>query len=172
MQQIRVGRKNDLTGCIQNPSPTNGRWCVNLDRPVLGHPRKSISGLHLFAPEVVATLLDEAAIQRAVCQHLAVRPVPGLVWFHPANGGARLPVEAARFVGLGVKPGVADLILLHDAKFHALEIKRDRKSRVSPAQRQFIAAVRAQGGLADVGYGLDDCLHILERWHLLRGQTI
>jgi len=172
MQQIRVGRKNDLTGCIQNPSPTNGRWCVILGRPVLGHPPKIHPRLHLFAPEVVATLLDEAAIQRAVCQHLAVRPVPGLVWFHPANGGARLPVEAARFVGLGVKPGVADLILLHDAKFHALEIKRDRKSRVSPAQRQFIAAVRAAGGLAEIGFGLNDCLYKLEAWGLLRGRMI
>jgi hypothetical protein len=118
-----------------------------------------------------AVLLDEADVQRAVCQHLNARPVCGLVWFHPANGGWRHHIEAARFVGLGVKPGVADLILLHAAKFHALEIKRDRKSRVSPAQRKFIADVRAAGGEADVGYGLDDCLHILERWHLLRGTT-
>jgi len=118
------------------------------------------------------TPLDEAEIQRAVCQHLAARPASGLVWFHPANGGWRHHVEAARFAGLGVRPGVADLILLHESKFHALEIKRDRKARVTPAQRQFIADVRAAGGVADVGYGLDDCLHILERWHLLRGQTI
>jgi len=171
MQQIRAGRKNDLTGCIQNPSPTNGRWCVILNRPVLGDPPKIHPRLHLFAPEVVATLLDEADIQRAVCQHLAVRPVPGLVWFHPANGGARLPVEAARFVGLGVRPGVSDLILLHEATFFALEIKAHSKSRVSPAQRKFIADVKQAGGRAEIGFGLNDCLRKLEAWGLLRGHV-
>jgi hypothetical protein len=128
--------------------------------------------LHLFAPEVVATSLDEADIQRAVCQHLNARPVCGLVWFHPANGGWRHHVEAARFVGLGVRPGVADLILLHEAKFHALEIKRDRKARVSPAQRQFIADVRAAGGEAEIAFGLDHALRVLENWRLLRGRTV
>jgi hypothetical protein len=85
-------------------------------------------------------------------------------------GGWRHHVEAARFVGLGVKPGVADLILLHDAKFHALELKAHAKSKVSRAQKQFIADVRAAGGEADIGYGLDDALHKLESWGLLRGR--
>jgi VRR-NUC domain len=116
------------------------------------------------------TPLDEADIHRAVCQHLTTRPAPGLVWLHVPNGGARLPTEAARFVSLGVKPGVADLILLHNAKFYALEIKRDHKARVSPAQRTFIKDVRTAGGEAEIGYGLDDALRKLERWGLLRGQ--
>ena len=117
-------------------------------------------------------LLDESDIHRAVCQHLAARAANDLVWFHPANGGWRHHVEAARFVGLGVKPGVADLILLHAAKFHALEIKAHSKSKVSKAQRQFIADVQNAGGVADVGYGLDDSLHKLEAWGLLRGRVI
>jgi hypothetical protein len=135
------------------------------------HP-KIHSRLHLSAREVVASSLDEAAIQRAVCQHLDARPAPGLVWWHSPNGGFRLPVEAAIFKGLGVRPGVADLILLHEAKFHALELKAHAKSRVSLAQRQFIADVRAAGGEADIGYGLDDALRKLEAWGLLRGTTI
>jgi VRR-NUC domain len=94
------------------------------------------------------------------------------VFFHPANGGWRQRVEAARFVGLGVKSGVADLILLHDSKFHALEIKANDKARVTPAQRKFIEAVKAAGGLAEIGRGLDDCLRILENWTLLRGGVI
>jgi hypothetical protein len=113
--------------------------------------------------------LDEADIQRAVCQHLATRPASGLVWFHPANGGWRHHIEAARFVGLGVKPGVADLILLHDAKFHALEIKAHRRSRVSREQKQFIADVRNAGGKAEIAFGLDHALSVLEDWKLLRG---
>jgi len=114
--------------------------------------------------------LDESDIHRAVVQHLTARGARDCVWFHPANGGWRLHVEAARFVGLGVKPGVADLVLLHDAKFHALELKAHAKSRVSKAQRQFISAVKQAGGEADIGYGLDDALRKLEAWGLLRGR--
>ena len=122
--------------------------------------------------EVVALLLDETDIHRAVVQHLNTRAVRGVVFFHPANGGWRHHVEAARFVGLGVRPGVSDLILLHDATFFALEIKAHSKSRVSLAQRQFIAAVQAQGGKAEIAFGLDHALHVLENWKLLRGQVI
>jgi len=143
-----------------------------LDRPVLGHPPKIHSRLQLPAREVVATLLDESAIHAAVAKHLSVRGVPGLLWWHCPNGGFRLPTEAARLKGQGTLAGVSDICALYNSVFHALEIKRDRKARVSPAQRKFIADVRAAGGEADIGYGLDDCLHILERWHLLRGQTI
>jgi hypothetical protein len=71
---------------------------------------------------------------------------------------------------LGVKPGVADLILLHDAKFHALELKAHAKSKVSKAQKQFIADVKAAGGEAEIAFGLDHALRVLERWQLLRGR--
>jgi hypothetical protein len=115
--------------------------------------------------------LDEADIQRSICQHLTARPAHGLVWFHPANGGWRHQVEASRFVGLGVKPGVSDLILLRDGLFHALEIKAHAKSKISKAQKQFVADVRNAGGRAEIGFGLDDCLHKLEAWGLLRGHV-
>ena len=116
--------------------------------------------------------LDESDIHRAVVQHLTARGARDCVWFHPANGGWRHHVEAARFVGLGVKPGVSDLILLLGGLFHALEIKAHAKSKVSKAQKKFVADVRNAGGRAEIGFGLDDCLYILERWHLLRGTTI
>jgi len=89
--------------------------------------------------------------------------------FIPANGGWRHHIEAARFVGLGVKPGVADLILLHSGRFHALELKAHAKSKVSKAQKQFIADVRAAGGHGEIAYGLDHALRVLEGWQLLRG---
>src|SRR5262245_23567538 len=44
----------------------------------------------------------EAAIQRAVFQHLRMRSAPGVFAFHPANGGYRKPIEAAIMKGLGV----------------------------------------------------------------------
>jgi hypothetical protein len=113
--------------------------------------------------------LDETTIHTTVCKHLHARAVPNCIWLHPANGGLRLISEARKFAGLGVLAGAADLILLHSGRFFALEIKRDRKSRVSPKQRAFLAAVKAAGGEAEIGYGLDDALRKLENWKLLRG---
>jgi hypothetical protein len=88
----------------------------------------------------MVTSLDENDIHRAVVQHLTARGARDCVWFHPANGGWRQDVEAARFVGLGVKPGVADLILLHDSRFYALELKAHAKSRIHIANKTPIAA--------------------------------
>jgi hypothetical protein len=49
---------------------------------------------------------QEAAIQRAVFQHLRARAAPGVFAFHVPNGGYRKPVEAAIMKGLGVVAGV------------------------------------------------------------------
>jgi hypothetical protein len=43
----------------------------------------------------------EQQLKIALFQHIKHRGVPGLVAFHPANGGARRPVEAAILKGLG-----------------------------------------------------------------------
>ena len=112
---------------------------------------------------------DEQTLQRALCQHLELRAARGLVWFAVPNGGWRSPVEAAIFKGLGIKAGVADLIL-HDGKFFALELKSET-GRATDAQRNFIEAVIAAGGHAAIGRGVDECLQILEGWRLLSGQA-
>ena len=80
---------------------------------------------------------SEQALQHAVCQHLRQRGARGLLWFHVPNGGRRTPVEAAIFSGLGVRPGVSDLILLRDGRAFALELKTER-GRPTAAQMQFI----------------------------------
>ena len=58
----------------------------------------------------------EQAIQRALIQHLGARGVAGLVYLHPANGGARSAVEGAIFKSLGVVPGAPDLLLWHEGR--------------------------------------------------------
>jgi hypothetical protein len=113
---------------------------------------------------------SEQAVQRAVCQHLRRRSVSGLVWWHTPNGGRRSRVEAAIFAGLGVKPGVADLILLHGGRPFALELKTER-GRPTAAQMQFLSEFRAAGGEASIANGLDQALRVLETWGLLRGRA-
>ena len=112
----------------------------------------------------------EEQIQRAIVQHLHARPATGLVFTHPANGGYRTAVEAASFKGLGVRPGASDLLLWHNGKAFALELKGER-GKVSPAQRQFLADMAKVGAHVDVAYGLDHALVVLEGWRLLRDRV-
>ena len=70
----------------------------------------------------------EQIIHRTIVQHLRTRAVPGCTWWHTPNGGWRSPVEVAIFKSLGVRAGVADLLLLHDGQFFALELKAPRRA--------------------------------------------
>jgi VRR-NUC domain len=110
----------------------------------------------------------EAEIQRAVCTHLRCRRKPGVIYFAVPNGGKRWQTEAAILVGLGVRPGVSDLLLFHANKFYALELKAPGK-KASPAQEQFLTEVMEQGGYGAVCVGLDQAIDQLEAWRLLRG---
>ena len=79
-------------------------------------------------------------------------------------------MEAAIFSGLGLRPGVSDLILLHDGRAFALELKTER-GRPTASQMQFISEFRAAGGEASIASGLDQALRTLETWGLLRGRA-
>lgn len=110
----------------------------------------------------------EQAIQKAVIAHLKQRSVPGLVWTHCPNGGYRRPVEAAIFKSLGVRAGVSDLLLWHNRKSFALELKAPG-GRATDAQREFLADMDKAGASTSIAEGLDAALHTLESWGLLRG---
>jgi hypothetical protein len=113
----------------------------------------------------------EQQIHRTIVEHLRLRGVPGLVYLHPANGGYRKPTEAAILQGLGVRPGASDLLLWHNAKSYALELKA-KGGRITEAQSQFLADMTNAGALADVAVGLDAALRKLESWGLLRGRVM
>ena len=110
----------------------------------------------------------EAAIQRAIFQHIRARAHPGVFAFHVPNGGYRLPVEAAILKGLGVKSGVPDVIIIHCGHVFCLELKSER-GRLSPKQRETLAALEVAGAHTCVAAGLDAALSALEEWQLLRG---
>jgi hypothetical protein len=111
----------------------------------------------------------EQEMHRTVVQHLHMRGAAGLVFFHPANGGFRSPVEASIMKGLGVRAGVADLILLHRGTFHALELK-SLNGKATTAQAVFLEDVTAAGGKTAICDTLDDALEALEGWGLLQGR--
>ena len=117
----------------------------------------------------------EDQIQAALVQHIELRKVPGLVFWHTPNssklGGARtksgVPLAAIRAKRLGLRAGVSDLVFLHKGKFHALELKSDT-GRPSKEQAAFIEDVIAAGGTACWANSLDAALAALKNWGLLR----
>jgi hypothetical protein len=110
----------------------------------------------------------EQQIHRAVVQHLRYRAKPGVVFIHVPNGGQRRPIEAAIFKALGVRAGVSDLLLWHEGKSFALELKAEG-GRATEAQRQFLADMERAGAFTCLAESLDRALATLEKWGLLRG---
>ncbi len=110
----------------------------------------------------------EQDIQRAAFAHLAVRGVPAMFAFHPANGGWRSAVEAAIFKGMGVKAGMPDIVAIRGGHTFLLELKAPG-GRLTAVQRETHAALAAAGATVAVACGLDDALAQLEAWALLHG---
>src|SRR5262249_50431964 len=108
----------------------------------------------------------EAAIQRAVFQHLRARGAPGLFAFHVPNGGYRQRPEAAILKGLGVVAGVPDVIAIHNGRCFALELKAPG-GRATDKQLATIAALREAGAFTAIAEGLDRAIAVLEAWELL-----
>jgi hypothetical protein len=112
----------------------------------------------------------EQDIQRAVFQHIALRGVQNLFAFHPANGGFRRPIEARILKGQGVRAGVPDIILIHDGRTYALELKAEG-GHATAKQLEAIAAMEAAGAYCCLAEGLDRAIAALEAWGLLRGRA-
>lgn len=111
--------------------------------------------------------MTEDQIHMAVIRHLNARSVPGSLFWHTPNQG-NLPVQyRVKLKRMGVTPGVSDLCFVKDGAFFALELKAE-KGRPSEYQLEFCAAVKDAGGYAEIGYGLDRSLKILEAWELLK----
>src|ERR1700730_14003396 len=110
----------------------------------------------------------EQQIHRAVIDHLRWRGMPGVVAFHPANGGWRSAIEAKIFKSLGVVAGVPDIIIIHSGQCFGLELKADR-GRLTNVQCDAHERMREAGALVAVAHGIDAALAQLAEWHLLRG---
>lgn len=72
------------------------------------------------------------------------------IWFAVPNGEFRNIVTARKLRKMGVRPGVADYIMLHASGgyqiAYALELKREKGGRLSDDQKGFRDAWQAMGG--------------------------
>jgi len=109
----------------------------------------------------------EQELQKVVLEHLAWRGTPGIFAFHYPAGGWRSPVEAAIFKSLGVVAGVPDVIVIHDGRCFALELKTAH-GRLTSIQIETQARMRAAGCVVATAVEIDAVLERLEQWGLLR----
>jgi hypothetical protein len=136
------------------------RWCCKF-RVALPCVRARAS------PAMSRRKNPEQAIHLAIAQHLRARAVPGLVWFHPANGGYRNPREGAILKAMGVRAGVSDFIFVHGGKIFALELKAEG-GRATVEQLKFLSEIDAAGAFTALPVGLDAALATIEAWGLLK----
>lgn len=106
----------------------------------------------------------EAVLQRAIVQLLAIYAGRGLLAFaHVPNGGYRLPSEAGMFRTFGVKAGVPDLLLWLPGGGHfGVELKATSR-KLSPAQADWHATMRALGHRVYVVRTVDELEAVLRR---------
>ncbi len=93
---------------------------------------------------------------------------PQWFWFHPANGEKRDARAAAKLRAMGVRPGVADLLLIAPSgQLHAIEIKR-RDGALSDEQREFAEWCTGNNVPHAVVRSIDEALAVFTRWGCLR----
>ena len=121
---------------------------------------------------------EQDLVQKPLVSHLKIRGVNGLVFWHTPNGaflgGKRnrkgISIQGSIMKGMGVRKGVSDLILVHDSKIYALELKAV-DGGTTEGQDEFLADMAAQGAFTAVAAGLDAAIKQLETWGLLKGRA-
>ncbi len=111
---------------------------------------------------------EEDGIQKTVADTLDAL---GVLWCHVPNGGKRSPIEAAIMKGLGVKPGVPDIMIFDPPPIaevcHACGNTKERgtfielKSKdgvLSPDQSDWIQELLKRRWVGGIGRGVDDTL--------------
>ena len=78
--------------------------------------------------------MKEDYLQYKLCDWMRGKEV---MHFHVPNGGKREPREAARFVAMGVKKGVHDLIVLLDGGIVLFVELKTGKNKLQPEQIKF-----------------------------------
>ena len=114
------------------------------------------------------TKSPEADLQKAVCQHLKLRAKPGVVWFHVPNGLKSEGRHVKRMKAMGLRPGVADLVIMADSRAYCLELKAP-KGKQTEAQELFQVDCAAASVPYAVASSLAIALDRLRDWGVING---
>lgn len=107
---------------------------------------------------------EQVALMALVKLHLVRWPVLGMLYAIP-NGGDRNVIVARKLKAEGVKKGVPDLCLpVPRGGYHGLyiELKRVKKSQISPEQIAWLKALQGQG------YRAEMCLGSAAAWEVIQ----
>lgn len=105
----------------------------------------------------------EEVLHRHVVQYLSVVLTEETAWFHVPNGGGRSKAEAGILKAMGVKAGVADLILVYCGQHFELELKPPGRY-ASPNQKEWQAVIEAAGGRYGIARSIEDVREALRAW--------
>ncbi|MCM1437771.1 MAG: VRR-NUC domain-containing protein [Roseburia sp.] len=106
----------------------------------------------------------EDDIQETVIAYCELK---GIIAAHVPNEARRSPAYGAKMKRMGLRKGFPDIFIPTARKgFHGLmiELKRDKKSRVSPEQLGWITYLNKQGYKATVCYGADEAIKTIEEY--------
>src|SRR5260370_40070043 len=112
---------------------------------------------------MTARARPEAAIQRAVCDHLRLRAKADVLWLHCPNGGRRDGRTGAMLKRMGVLAGASDILGWHQGNAFALELKSPGGSP-SDAQLEFLAGFDAAGGHSACAANIHRAVGEVEDW--------
>ena len=109
---------------------------------------------------------EQVALMRLVELHKGRLPELGMLFAVP-NGGDKNVIVARKLKAEGVKKGVPDLCLpLPRGGYHGMfiELKRQKKGRISPEQGEWIKALRGQGYRAEICNGATEAWNVLQEY--------
>lgn len=110
----------------------------------------------------------EAALQRAIFEHIAYRKQPGWRFWATPNAAKRSLRMGAELKRQGMTAGVGDISMVSPSgQYHELELKT-ATGRLSAAQRKRQDELKASGVRVETAYGLDAALAILQGWGAIR----
>jgi hypothetical protein len=105
----------------------------------------------------------EEALHMAVARFLDVALPSDATWLHVPNGGRRTKTEAGKFKAMGVRAGVADLLLFRNGHSYAMELKA-LDGRISVAQDIWRRSFEDAGGKWACVWSLEQTEMQLRKW--------
>jgi len=100
----------------------------------------------------------EWQIQSGILKWLNYQPDIYTIRVNPVG----IPLGNGKYRPSGMK-GVSDIICNVRGRFLAIEVKRDRSSRITEEQVRFLNSIKETGGYAIVATDLNDVIEIVER---------
>lgn len=96
---------------------------------------------------------------------------PKALVHHSPNGGNRSEREGAKFKDMGTSPGFPDVAIYNrsgDQTGLAIELKvkyeSGKKNYATPAQKAWLASLRAEGWETSIAYSIDEFMHTVNTY--------